>query len=190
MKRPTRQHLRPMSQTGIMEKKFKRVVQPTKRAILKAAHPLVVIADLRRGSISSLDRYLARKKGIPDREVLLELRKLISGSIERTRYRLVVVEHPDMPKNIGGRPMNGAGTPSGREREIAARFETILETEGKVYIAKEMVAEQFGVSIPTVDRARRKVEYVRKKQQEVDEIFDNRNEALASIRTSREKLID
>lgn len=187
MKRPTRQHLRPMNHAGIMEKKFKRVVQPTTRATLKAVHPLVVIADLRRGSISSLDRYLARKKGIPDREVLLELRKLISGSIERTRYRLVVVEHPDTPKNIGGRPLNDPETPSDKEREIAAHFEAILETEGKVWTAKETTAKQLNVSITKVDRARRRVENARKKQIESDRIFDRRNEALTNLRSARDK---
>jgi hypothetical protein len=102
MKRPKREHLRPIKNAALADKKFTPALRVKKRINLKGvAHPLIVIADLRRGSIGSLDRYLYKTKGVIDRAVALELRKLISGSIERTKFRIIVVEHPDTPKDKG-----------------------------------------------------------------------------------------
>jgi hypothetical protein len=99
MKRPKREHLRPIKITSLADKKFTPVLSVKKRINLK--YPRMVIADLRRGSIGSLDRYLYKTKGVIDRAVALELRKLISGTIKRTKFRIIVVEHPDTPKDKG-----------------------------------------------------------------------------------------
>jgi hypothetical protein len=127
-------------------------------------HPLVVIADLRRGCLTSLERYLSENQGIPDREVALELRKLIIGSQHRSPYRLMVVDHPAKPKSKEGRPKKANSKLSNRDRELVAKFESQRKVEGKAYRAKEVLAERGVGSRSAVDRARR-----RAKQNEVSD---------------------
>ena len=104
---------------------------------------------------------------------------------------MIVIEHPDAPKQIGGRPKNEKEAPSDRDWEIAARYEALLEAEGKAYLAKELVAQEFGLSQPTVVRAIRKVDRARKAAIELaDEnerradVIRRRDEAFAKLRTA------
>lgn len=191
MKLPPRQHLRPLKSDGAQVKKFRRLIEPQKR-VTKVDHPLMVVNDLRRGSLASLNRYLATHRGIPDHMVAVELRKLISGSAERTQYRLVVVQHPGAPKHTGGRPRSNATEPSTRDWEIVARYEALLVVEGKAYRAKEQAAEEFNLSPETVlrairrvDRARSKAITLAEKEEKRAEIIRMRNEALAKLRGSK-----
>ncbi|MBU0657842.1 MAG: hypothetical protein KKB67_09015 [Alphaproteobacteria bacterium] len=190
MKLPPRKNLRPVKNSRVFEKKFNRLVETNKR-VPKIVTAPIVVAELKRGSLDSLDIYLQANGGISDRLVALELRKLISGSVERSRYRLIVIEHPDAPKQIGGRPKNEKEAPSDRDWEIAARYEALLEAEGKAYLAKELVAQEFGLSQPTVVRAIRKVDRARKAAIELaDEnerradVIRRRDEAFAKLRTA------
>lgn len=191
MKLPPRQHVRPVKSGGDQERKFKRLVE-TKRRVPKICHPLTVVSDLRRGSLASLDRYLAKHRGIPDHVVAVELRKLISGSAARTQYRLAVVQHPGVPKHLGGRPRSDATAPSARDWEIVARYEALLTIEGKAYRAKELTAEKFSLSPATVLRAIRKVKHARaeaiacaEEEEKRTEIIQLRNDALAKLRGTK-----
>ncbi|MFQ3894661.1 hypothetical protein [Sphingobium sp. R-7] len=193
LKRSPRKHLRPSQQPGITEKRFKKLGE-TARRVGKIVHPLVVIADLRRGSLVSLDKYLAKHRGIPDREVALELRKLITGTIARSRYRIVAVEHPDTPADAGGRPPIDEVGPSDRDLQIASRYEEFLAVEGKAWLAMERVRDLFELSEPTIRRAVRRVARARElraardsdRKQQAHSI-ENRNVALAKLRAARAK---
>lgn len=104
MKSDKRPKIRFVPQVSIEDKVFKSRVEVSKRAPRSTAHPLIVLADLQRGSLKSLDRYLAKHKGISDSEVALVLRALISGRYPSIKYRIEVTRHPDSPKNKGGGP--------------------------------------------------------------------------------------
>lgn len=150
-KRADRQHVRPIKQIGLGKKKFRKIIQTHKQVDrTKIVHPLIVIRDLRKGVITSLGRYLAKHRGIPDREVALELRKLISGSRERTPYRLMVVEHPDTPKDKGGRPPTGGRAPRQVERAVARDFAEELKQSTSVESAVAAVAKRHKISAASV----------------------------------------
>jgi hypothetical protein len=150
MKRPKRERLRPIKNAALADKQFTPVLPVKKRINLKKiVHPLTVIADLRRGSISSLDRYLSKTKGVIDREVAVELRKLISGPIQRTKYRLIVVEHPQTPKDEGGRPKAHMQIPSAKVFAVADEFAE-LRKRYKAESAVTTVAKKHGISHSTV----------------------------------------
>lgn len=188
MTRPPRKPLRPSTQAGVMEKRFKRLAEPKKR-VRTVADRAIVLLDLKRGSLASLDRYLAKHKGIPDRAVALELRKLISGTAERSRYRLTAVEHPDLPVDRGGRPKKAEIAPSARDWEIVDRYEALLAQEGKAWRARELALEEFEVSPRTVSRAIEKVKQARAQiaaeasaQLERREALTHREAALRRLR--------
>lgn len=134
MNETKRIQIRPVKTAGVLDKKFQPVAPKGKRVTAKTVHPLVVIADLRRGSLASLDRYIAQQQGIPDREVALELRKLISGSRHRSDYRMIVIDHPDKPKNVGGRRSSKNRRPTKVEFEVARDLRD-LKRKGEVEAA-------------------------------------------------------
>lgn len=188
-----RKHIKEIKNPEITNKKFKKDFKTEKRVNHKIVHPLVVISDLRRGNISSLDRYIQQQKGLPDREVAIELRKLISGSIRRTQYRLIIVDHPDKPKDNGGRPHVKSG-PSDNDRTIVDLYTQYLNTEGKAYRAKAMVADTLHISVSTVARAIRKVERAKDDHAQKARIQDEREKynsrrkiAISKLRTERSK---
>lgn len=191
MKRPDRKHLRPISKTGLGEKQFKPVITGLRKRIdlRKVAHPLIVIADLRRGSLASLDRYLAKHKGIPDHAVAVELRKLISGSLARSRFRLAVIEHPDTPMDVGGRPSASKANLSTGQLRIVGRYKELLASEGKKYRAEEIVQEELQVSRSTIRRALKRAEEIDRSASERAKLADEmkatlqrREEALRRLR--------
>ena len=191
--RSKRKKIREINNTIINDKKYNKVFQSVKRVNRNIVHPLVVIADLRKGNISSLNRYLQQQKGLPDRAVAIELRKLISGSMQRTQYRLIVVDHPDKPKDKGGRP-HLKKRPSDKDRAIVDLYRQYLKTEGKAYRAKEEVAATLGISESTVARAIKKVERAEGDDmrnalaQDQREKSNSRRElALSKLRTERSK---
>lgn len=194
-----RQQVRPVEQTSILDKQFKRVLPVSKRMNKPKIHPVMVIADLRKGSLVSLDRYLAQEGGIPDRGVALELRKLISGSVCRTRFRVLVIDHPGKPKSVGGRPRKAGRRSSKKDREIALAYETALPQAGKVYGAVKYVADERKTSEASVRRALKAVrgelidaeEKERReaqRQQSSAEAVELREGALANLRARRGRL--
>lgn len=149
--------IRPIKSVGVSGKKFRRLVgTPGLKTV--PAHPLVVIQDLRAGSLGSLETYLKKNRGIPDREVALELRKLLSGTSARSRFRLVVVDHPDLPADGGSRPKSKTLVPNSKELEIVEEYRAQFDVFGKIEIAREETAKVFSISVTTVKRAQRKVE--------------------------------
>jgi hypothetical protein len=171
MKKHTdRQHVRPIKQIGLGEKKFRKIIETRKQVDrTKIVHPLVVIRDLRKGVVTSLGRYLTKHRGIPDRAVALELKKLISGSRERTPYRLIVVEHPDTPKDKGGRPPTKRRAPTEAELEVVRAFEQALKLTGSVESAVSAVRAKRKISASGIHAYRKKVaEYERTLSEEAD----------------------
>lgn len=125
----------------------------SKRRVINAIPPLSVLADLREGNLASLDKYILLNGGIPDRSVAVELRKLISGSRYRTRFRLQVVKHPDSPQSRGGRRPKANKEPTPKQIEYVEFFARSLLVEGKQWLALEKVAAHFGVHKSTIRRA-------------------------------------
>lgn len=191
VKRPDRKHVRPISGTGVGEKQCEPVVTglPKRIDLRKVTHPLIVVADLRRGSLASLDRYLAKHKGIPDYAIAVELRKLISGSLTRSRFRLAVIEHPDTPMDVGGRPSALNANLSTSQLQIVGRYKELLASEGKKYRAEEIVQEELQVSRSTIGRALKKAEEIDREASERTKLADEmkatvqrREEALRRLR--------
>lgn len=116
----------------------------------------LVILDMRRGSLDSLDRYLKEHRGIPHPEVAAELAKLLSGDLGATKYRLIAIEHPDAPTpNPGPRRRTSPREPTQVELELVAAFERALVVErGKKHRAEEAAAMEKGTNITKVQRAR------------------------------------
>lgn len=191
-----RKQVRPVERMSIADKRFKRVA-PTHLRIgsEKIVHPQVVIADLRRGSLASLDRYVAQKKGIPDRRIALELRKLISGSPCRSPFRLLVIEHPDN-NNEGGHPRSPRESTLEKYRSIVDFYEQTLADVGqKKYLARERATAKFKCSESTVKKAIDAVRQMRDLAQDEArdrelrckrraEILENRRIALENHRAS------
>ena len=175
--KPERKRFRPVEPGSLLDKRFKSVIERSKRLRPKI-HPLVVLADLRNGSLASLDRYLAQEGGIPDREVAVELRKLISGSRNRSLFRLLVIEHPDGQKNKGGTPAGKRITRVERYSKIATRYRQVYADVGKVWLAKDLVAGEFDCSPSTVGRA---IKEEAKAAAEVAALEEVRNRRLTSL---------
>ena len=194
MKSDERKKVRPVAQTSMADKVFKPLVSVARRVGIPKEHPLVVLIDLCRGSLKSLDRYLAKHGGIADREIAVELRKLIAGSASRTKFRLLVVEHPGR-KSKGGAPRTGDRAPSAAERDVAEQYES-LEHFGKTAAAAE-VALKTKRSESTVRQARDRVQVHKKRVAiEVDQqiaadtktvdLQGRRETALQSLGAARE----
>lgn len=176
---------------SILDKRFRRAIVSAKQAGRGKVHPLIVLADLRNGSLGSLDRYLAQEGGIPDREVALELRKLISGTAQRTDYRLAVVNHPDKPSQ-GGRPSGKKDRAeldrrAERDRHIVACYQSALAEEGKAYLAKERVAAQLKCSKTAVERAIRNVRGATEKERELERMRRLRIDCLERARNPSDR---
>jgi hypothetical protein len=118
----------------------------------------MVVRDLQDGSLRTLDAYLKRHGCIPDREVAVALRALLSGSASRSKYRLVVIDHPDAPKDVGGRPESSTGKPTVKQIKIEAKFRERLKITGKVWLAVTETTVLLNVSKSTVMRARKSVQ--------------------------------
>ena len=171
---------RPVNSAGVSGKRFRGLVAEPRMKSLPP-HPLVVTMDLRAGSLRSLDAYLKKHGGIPDREVAVELRKLLSGSAARSKFRLVVVDHPDLPADRGGRPGSKSSEPTRAERELYDAYIKQLDFFGKKKEARIATAKDERRSEITVRRAIRKVEIALKRE-------DDRarwEEALDRLRAER-----
>ncbi|GAA0648386.1 hypothetical protein GCM10009424_25950 [Sphingomonas ursincola] len=149
------------------------------------AHPMLVARDLRNGSLASLEAYLKQHQGIPDREVAFELWRLLAGPAAQTRFRLVVVDHPDAPADKGGRPSTRSRVPTRKDRERVAEFSCKLDLHGKVWLAREEAAECLGISESTIKRATRKIEAEEAQEIELNSTRARRAAALKKLRRER-----
>lgn len=179
--------LRPVEVSGESLGKFRNPSRLPRRLTKLPEHPLVVCRDLQNGSLESLDAYLLKHGGIPDREVALELRKLIAGSSERISFRVVVVDHPDAPADIGGRPKSKHTDPTQYEVELAKAYETQFAAIGKVRLAREEAAKDMGVSARTIQRAVKKVEDWEASLADWQKVNDRRESALSRLRGQEKK---
>lgn len=186
MTKPPRKRISPIERSSISSKKFKRLVTTEKRVSDSAMLEASVIHDLRRGCLVSLAKYLSEKGGIANPSIAQELRKLISGDCRESKYQLVVIEHPEAPRQRGGRPKKNESDLTDRDREIADRYEELRTIEGKNYLAREQVAVELKVSEITVKRALWKVDQHRRRQlaqqneqNERDEVLSRREKALS-----------
>lgn len=132
---------------GVSERRFRKIIGKTRR--YGRAHPIEVLADLRAGSLVGLDRYLRQNRGIGDREVALELRKMISGTAARAKFRLAVIDHPQAERRKGGRPRSRSGPPTPDQFLIAMELEREKEPNS-VEAAAMTIAERHGISARSV----------------------------------------
>jgi predicted DNA-binding protein (UPF0251 family) len=145
--------VRPIRATSILDKRFRRVGSVKQRITRPPAHPVFVLMDLKRGSLRSLDLYLQQYTEPFDREVARAISRLISGTVNETRLRLEVVDHPDAPRAKGSRPKAPDKKRQQRDRQIAEQYAEMLSQSDKPYIAVEKLAARFCVSQRTVNRA-------------------------------------
>ncbi|BDI59535.1 hypothetical protein [Qipengyuania nanhaisediminis] len=145
-----RKQLRSVRRSSVLSKQFKRDHDFDKKIQLTRMHPIVVQRDLQDGNLDSLVKYIIQKKGIPDLAIAYQLLMLIAGGATDSRYRLVVVEHPDLPKNVGGAPSR-----NGRPRDLA--FEVVEELRSQTQAGDDelrvsSVAEKFKISSDKVEK--------------------------------------
>ncbi|MEH6790948.1 hypothetical protein [Parasphingorhabdus sp.] len=188
MTKQKRIQVRPVQNPGMVRKIFRRVFQTAIRINPKLVHPLSVIADLRVGSLASLDLYLKQNKGIADREVALELRKLISGSRYRSKFRLIVIEHPDRPKSKGGRPLKKMQRPSEEKFKIAREFRA-AKRPGEVESAAQQVADLYEITTGKVYRFSRDVADYQATQVVAEAVQLEQEERTLELQLRREKIL-
>lgn len=150
-----RHWVRQIETRSMSSKRFTRVEKTPKQVSALRVHPVTVCADLRNGCLESLDEYLRQERGIPDREVALEIRRLISGSILRSQYRIIVIEHPDRPKRKVGRRSRD-GRPSDLAFTVATEFRN-GKKKGQVEALAEELAEKHEIKVDTVYQYVRRV---------------------------------
>lgn len=151
MKPPKRQ-VRAISVPSITDKKFKKVGEFSKTIDRDrmAVHPLLVIADLHKGCLKTLHKYLAQESGIPDAGVARALQKLIAGTPTEAKFQLIVVEHPDRPGAKGGRQPKASAAPSQKQLATAYDLEFLQKQNVPTEAAVAEVAAKHGIGISTV----------------------------------------
>lgn len=202
MKPPKRQ-VRTISVQSITDKRFKKVGEFSRTIDLDgmSVQPLLVIADLHKGCLKTLHRYLAQELGIPDAGVARALQKLIAGNPEDTHFQLVVTEHPDRPNAKGGRPPKTKSTPTQKQLETVYLLERLQLQNVPTEAAVAEVAETRGIGISTVYshlqsvkayRKWKEAEEARLEQDKVhgERMTQRRNSALKSLRATAKTEID
>lgn len=119
---------KPVKAQSMMDKRFAPLTNRRKTRVGRLPHPMIVVRDLQHDCLTSLDLYLRIHQGIPDREVAVELRKLISGSRHRTKYRLEALSHPDAEAKSGAPRKSVVAKPSREQFELADAFEEAKKT--------------------------------------------------------------
>jgi len=179
---------------SILERRFRPYRQTPKKITSdpkRLVHPAIVIADLRRGVLTSLDWYLRTSRGMLNRSVAVELRKLIGGSPARSKFRIISIDHPDGPAPMKGRPQGSKRVgPSDRQVELANALRLEVARQPKIESAATEVAKAFKVTARTVFRAaaavrsqERRLLAAEANRREVNERIDR---ALANLRADRE----
>lgn len=161
MKSDQRPKVRPVQQTSIADKVFAPVGLGRKQIALTRVHPLVVLADMRRGSLVSLERYLIQEGGISDPAIALELQKLIAGGRTGSKFKLLVVESTAVLKRKVGRKSAAGRAPTPAELDLATRYEAVEENG----IAAALVEAAAGKS--STSHVRQVVKRVRKHRADI-----------------------
>ena len=143
--------VRPVHQTSVGDKQFRRVLLAEKRIEKNILHPIVVVADLKKGSLNSLARYIREKGSIADSEICKEILNLIEGQYEQSRFRAIVVDHPDAPSDKGGRPEKSIEDSPDYKR-ILARFDELPIVTRQQENAINDLADELKISRATIFR--------------------------------------
>ncbi len=189
--KPKRRAIRALGRAFVMEKRFQPLFTASTRVTRGQVHAWIVLADLRNGSLASLDRYLAQQGGISDRAVAIELRKLIAGSQHRSPYRLMVIEHPDRIKSKGGRPrsVQNKGTFE-RYRTIGAAYKRALAlVGGRTSTALLEAAVELNLDTKTVKRAVKAVQKAELRAQAQVHSEDLRKRASVALSKRRDNAL-
>lgn len=116
----------------------------------------------------------------------MELRKLISGTQHRAKYRLVAAAHPDGPPPKRGAPRKKATVkPTPTDLRLSRAFERAKAMHGNITAATAQVMTDEKVSKDMVDRARSSV---RKYTEFVESLKEARREANRRADTALVKL--
>jgi hypothetical protein len=188
MPKSDRTTVRPVPQISVTDKKFKKVVTPKRPVKLDEAHPFVVVADLKRGSLKSLAKYVRETGGVSDPEIANELLHLIDGTERETAYRILVVDHPDKIPAKGGRPKTRRPSMTTAETMLAERFDEILLIEKKHELALNALAAEAQVSPAKISRVLRKRKRCEQQDAEAAEKEHSLNDTLAAREKALAKL--
>ena len=197
--KPPKRTVRAVSVVSIADKKYTKVGKHRKTIDLvrMRVHPLMVVADLRRGCLKSLHRYLGQESGIPDAAVARALQKLIASGAAEAKFQLVVIEHPDRPSAKGGRSLKTTLKPTQKQLDSAEKLEAFLSQNVPTEAA---VAEVVGnpkvrgtstvyndLRIVKEFRKWQEAEEARLQQEKNDAVKmkDRKNAALESLRAER-----
>lgn len=176
--------VRPILVGGVFDKRFKRgslEMRGLDKSVL-STEPGLVALDLSRGSLASFDKYLTKNPGLLDRRIALELRKLISGRASRSKYRLVVIDHPNAAKAKGGKEVNSDQKRWERDEAIVRLYDGLIADGTKPYIAEQDAASAFKISPRTVARILKSLDRSRLDKRSSERIRELREEALAKLR--------
>lgn len=173
--------VRPITASSIRNNRLNRVASSL-RDITFPVHPVVVELDLKRGCLTSLDLYLRENPGQLDRRIAVALRKLISGKASRSKYRLVIIDHPGAPKAKGGKPRENQKNWE-RDEAMVRMYDALIAEKTKPYIAPDEVARNFGVSPRTVTRVLKAFDRSRLEKSSIEATLQLRDEALANLRS-------
>ena len=155
MSKINKKTVRPVKKTSVIDKQFQRVTSTKKRVWTKKSAPSIVVADLKKGSLTSLARYIRETGNIANREVCRQILTLIDGSYVQTSFRIVVARHPDEPPDVGGRPKSKTGSLTKKQEKILLRYDEKIAVEKKYDNAIPIVMRDEKVSKATIDRALR-----------------------------------
>lgn len=155
MSKLSKMTIRPIPQNSVVDKHFRNAVDTQKRVRMKKSHPAIVVADLKKGSLTSLARYIRETGNIVDREVCQQLLKLIDGSYNHTSFRIVVARHPDEPPDVGGRPKSESGSLTKKQEKLVLLYDEIKAIEIKYENTIPRLMHREKVSKATIDRALR-----------------------------------
>ncbi|MXP44838.1 hypothetical protein [Allopontixanthobacter sediminis] len=114
-----------------------------------------VIADLRKGCLTSLAEYLRVNRGIPDSRIAAELCELIAGKPSRTKYRVLVIE---APRKKGAPSKTPGKKPTKTQLAQSASFRMHVELGDKPQFAAENAAEKKNTTAGAILRSVNAVE--------------------------------
>lgn len=168
-----RMSVKPVPQISVMDKRLKPAVKTTKKIDKNKLkpHPLVVVADLKKGVVSSLVQYIAEKQKIDDLEILLWLIYLLAGPPEKTKYRLLPVEHPELASKRGRKPYPKKALTE-REARYVEAFDAEYSVSKNHTASIAHAAELNQVSWRTIEQAVQKRQKILKSEQAEKEITE------------------
>lgn len=160
-------------QISVMDNRFKPSIEAAKKIDKSKLepHPHAVVMDLKKGVVSSLVQYIAKEQKIDDLEILLWLIYLLAGSPEKTKYRLLPVEHPELASKRGRKP-NPKMALTEREARYVEAFDAEYSVSKNHTASIAHAAELNQVSWRTIEQAVQKRQKILKSEQAEKEITE------------------